>query len=68
MEDKVFKYLQTTEKTLDIKYGKEKQKLDKATKEYRWDSVIIHATNLSNLKNQLNLISSMIEAHESGDI
>lgn len=67
-EDKVFDYLKELEETTYNLYKVEKGLLEKFTRDMDWDKVIKSAIRLKILSINLNLVASMIEAHECGDI
>lgn len=68
MTDKVFDYLQTQEDELFQQYKNEKQNLDNYIKNKEWDRAIRSVIRLKIYHAELNMISSMVEAHECGDI
>ena len=68
VEDKVFDYLSRLEKTTFKIYKNEEADLEKYKRNMEWDKVITSAIKLKTLSKELTLISSMVEAHECGDI
>ena len=67
-EDKVFDYLSQLEETTFKIYKDEEAELEKYKRNMEWDKVITSAIKLKTLSTNLTLISSMVEAHECGDI
>lgn len=68
MTDKIFDYLEKTERDIYYLCVDEKEELEKHTRNHEWDKVIMSAVKLRTYHAELNTISSMIEAHECGDI
>lgn len=66
--DKVFDYLQTQEDELFEQFKNEKQNLHEYIMHREWDKVIGSAIKLKTYHAELNMVSSMVEAHECGDI
>lgn len=67
-EDNVFNYLSELEETIFKIYKDEEADLETYRRNMEWDKVIQSAIRLKTLSSNLTLISSMVEAHECGDI
>lgn len=67
-EDKVFDYLSYEEDRLYQLYTEKKELIGNYIENADWEKVILEACTMKSIHNQLLLVSSMIEAHECGDI
>lgn len=68
MTDKVFDYLEKREKDTYTLCVEENEELTRHMRNHDWDKVMASAVKLKSYYAELNMITSMIEAHECGDL